>query len=94
MSALNLLHKRQFVAVSFPEDAEHLNPMPFEAAARMEKDLSEDLRAEGTRLLAEREEPGLTRCLSCVARGHRYRRSLRSSGISRTPYFFTVHADL
>ena len=56
MSALNLLHKRQFVAVSFPEDAEHLNPMPFEAAARMEKDLSEDLRAGGTRLLAEREE--------------------------------------
>lgn len=25
----------------------HLNPMPFEAAARMEKDLSEDLRRAG-----------------------------------------------
>jgi hypothetical protein len=24
-----------------------LNPMPFEAAAQMEKDLAEDLRAEG-----------------------------------------------
>lgn len=30
-----------------PELFEHLNPMPFEAAARMEKDLAEDLRAEG-----------------------------------------------
>ena len=30
-----------------PELYEHLNPMPFEAAAQMEKDLSEDLRAEG-----------------------------------------------
>ena len=26
---------------------EHLNPMPFEAAAQMEKELAEDLRAEG-----------------------------------------------
>jgi len=25
----------------------HLNPMPFEAAAQMEKDLAEDLRNEG-----------------------------------------------
>ena len=40
-----------------PELYEHLNPMPFEAAAQMEKDLSEDLRAEGTPLLAEREKP-------------------------------------
>ena len=32
-----------------PELYEHLNPMPFEAAAQMEKDLSEDLRAEGHR---------------------------------------------
>jgi hypothetical protein len=26
---------------------EYLNPMPFEAAAQMEKDLAEDLRAQG-----------------------------------------------
>ena len=30
-----------------PELYEHLNPMPFEAAAQMEKDIAEDLRAEG-----------------------------------------------
>jgi hypothetical protein len=30
-----------------PELYEHLNPMPFEAAAQMEKDLTEDLRAAG-----------------------------------------------
>jgi hypothetical protein len=30
-----------------PELYEYLNPMPFEAAAQMEKDLTEDLRAEG-----------------------------------------------
>ncbi len=30
-----------------PELFEHLNPMPFEAAAQMEKDLAEDLRAQG-----------------------------------------------
>jgi hypothetical protein len=30
-----------------PELYEYLNPMPFEAAAEMEKDLAEDLRAEG-----------------------------------------------
>jgi hypothetical protein len=30
-----------------PELYEHLNPMPFEAAAQMEKDLAEDLRDEG-----------------------------------------------
>ena len=30
-----------------PELYEHLNPMPFDAAAQMEKDLAEDLRAEG-----------------------------------------------
>jgi predicted GIY-YIG superfamily endonuclease len=30
-----------------PELFEHLNPMPFEAAARMELDLAEDLRREG-----------------------------------------------
>ena len=30
-----------------PELYEYLNPMPFEAAAQMENDLAEDLRAEG-----------------------------------------------
>jgi len=30
-----------------PELYEHLNPMPFEAAAEMEKDLAEDLRRAG-----------------------------------------------
>jgi len=30
-----------------PELYAHLNPMPFEAAARMEMDLAEDLRREG-----------------------------------------------
>ncbi len=30
-----------------PELFAHLNPMPFEAAARMEKELAEDLRAQG-----------------------------------------------
>ena len=30
-----------------PEFYEHLNPMPFEAAAQMEKDLAADLRAQG-----------------------------------------------
>lgn len=30
-----------------PELYQHLNPMPFEGAAQMEKDLAEDLRAEG-----------------------------------------------
>ena len=30
-----------------PESYEHLNPMPFEAAAEMERDLAEDLRRAG-----------------------------------------------
>jgi len=30
-----------------PELFEHLNPMPFEAAAAMERDLAEDLRQQG-----------------------------------------------
>jgi len=30
-----------------PELYEHLNPMPYEAAVEMEKDLAEDLRNEG-----------------------------------------------
>ena len=38
---------RKYGVRLLPELFEHLNPMPFEAAAQMEKDLSEDLRAEG-----------------------------------------------
>jgi hypothetical protein len=34
-----------------PELFAHLNPMPYEAAARMEMDLSEDLRREGYTVL-------------------------------------------
>ena len=34
-----------------PELFEHLNPMPFDAAAQMEKELAEDLRAEGYAVL-------------------------------------------
>jgi hypothetical protein len=34
-----------------PELFQHLNPMPFAAAAQMEKDLTEDLRAEGYTVL-------------------------------------------
>ena len=34
-----------------PELFAHLNPMPFEAAAQMEKDLAEDLRAQGYTVL-------------------------------------------
>lgn len=30
-----------------PELYEHLNPMPYEAAAQMERDLTEDLRNAG-----------------------------------------------
>jgi len=30
-----------------PELYEHLNPMPYQAAAQMERDLAEDLRNEG-----------------------------------------------
>ena len=30
-----------------PEFYEHLNPMPFEAATQMEKDLADDLRSQG-----------------------------------------------
>jgi hypothetical protein len=34
-----------------PELFAHLNPMPFEAAAQMEKELAEDLRAQGYTVL-------------------------------------------
>ena len=49
-------HKNGYKAARFvkkygvrlmPEIYAHLNPMPFEAAAQMEKDLAEDLRREG-----------------------------------------------
>jgi hypothetical protein len=38
---------RRYGVRLLPELYEHLNPMPFEAAAQMEKDLAEDLRSEG-----------------------------------------------
>ncbi|MDB6111886.1 MAG: hypothetical protein JWR69_3636 [Pedosphaera sp.] len=49
-------HKRGYKAAGvvekwglrlMPELYKHLNPMPFEAAAQMEKDLAEDLRQQG-----------------------------------------------
>ena len=38
---------RKYGVRLMPELFAHLNPMPFEAAAQMEKDLAEDLRSEG-----------------------------------------------
>jgi hypothetical protein len=38
---------KKYGLVLMPELYEFLNPMPFEAAAQMEKDLAEDLRADG-----------------------------------------------
>ena len=38
---------RRYGVRLMPELYAHLNPMPFEAAAQMEKDLAEDLRNEG-----------------------------------------------
>jgi hypothetical protein len=38
---------RKYGVRLLPELYEHLNPMPFEAAAQMEIELAEDLRAEG-----------------------------------------------
>jgi len=38
---------RKYGVRLMPELYAHLNPMPFEAAAQMEKDLAEDLRDEG-----------------------------------------------
>jgi hypothetical protein len=38
---------RRFGVRLLPHLFEHLNPMPFEAAAQMEKDLAEDLRQAG-----------------------------------------------
>lgn len=38
---------RRFGIKLLPELFAHLNPMPFEAAAAMERDLAEDLRKQG-----------------------------------------------
>jgi hypothetical protein len=38
---------RKYGVRLMPDLYEHLNPMPFEAAAQMEKELAEDLRSEG-----------------------------------------------
>jgi predicted GIY-YIG superfamily endonuclease len=38
---------KRFGVQLLPELFAHLNPMPFEAAAQMEKELAEDLRAQG-----------------------------------------------
>jgi predicted GIY-YIG superfamily endonuclease len=38
---------RRYGVRLLPELFAHLNPMPFEAAAQMEKELAEDLRAQG-----------------------------------------------
>src|SRR5436190_15418514 len=38
---------RRFGIRLLPEHYQHLNPMPYEAAAQMEKDLTEDLRRAG-----------------------------------------------
>ena len=45
-------HKSAWVVEKYglrlmPELCEYLNPMPYEAAVQMEKDLAEDLRADG-----------------------------------------------
>jgi hypothetical protein len=45
MTGLPIEHR--FGIQLMPELYEHLNPMAFEAAAQVEKDLTEDLRAEG-----------------------------------------------
>jgi len=42
---------RKFGLRLLPEMYEHLNPMPYEAAAQMEKDLAEDLKREGYTVL-------------------------------------------
>ena len=41
------LHEKIVYPSLMPELYGFLNPMPFEAAAQMEKDLAEDLRADG-----------------------------------------------
>jgi hypothetical protein len=42
---------RRFGLKLLPELYEHLNPMPYDAAVQMEKDLAEDLRAAGYTVL-------------------------------------------
>jgi hypothetical protein len=42
---------RRFGVKLVPEFYAHLNPMPYEAAAQMEKDLTEDLRRSGYTVL-------------------------------------------
>ena len=41
------LYVKRYGVRLLPELYEHLNPMPYEAAAQMEKDLTEDLRRAG-----------------------------------------------
>jgi hypothetical protein len=41
------LYVKRYGIRLLPELYEHLNPMPYEAAAQMEKDLTEDLRRAG-----------------------------------------------
>ena len=41
------LGRKKYGLRLMPELFRFLNPMPFEAAAQMEKDLAEDLRADG-----------------------------------------------
>jgi hypothetical protein len=78
---------------------EHLNPMPFGAAARMEKDLAEDLRVQGCTVTggtqAERSGDGQAGSVARSAQhNHRERKtSLIRHSTSRVrrprPSFFT-----
>jgi hypothetical protein len=45
------LYVKRYGIRLLPELYEHLNPMPYAAAAQMEKDLTEDLRREGYTVL-------------------------------------------
>jgi hypothetical protein len=52
MAAMNKLHGasvsiKRYGLRLLPELYEHLNPMPYEAAAQTEKDLADDLRRAG-----------------------------------------------
>jgi hypothetical protein len=51
-----------------PELYEHLNPMPFEAAAQMEKDLTEDLRADSYTVTGGTEKPLARRASASLLR--------------------------
>jgi hypothetical protein len=50
-----------------PELYEHLNPMPFKAAAQMEIELAEDLRAQGYTVIAKLRSPNLQRKMGSVS---------------------------